>query len=93
MLLLISLLICISAYPADGRTENSNPFTRGDSSYEIDGTAVFHPSHDPGPLKPLLPEYYPLMLRDPIVPTDPPVAPVRMCAEWEPAVSVLIRYP
>lgn len=93
MFLLISLFILTSAYPAAGRTEDLNPFTRGDSEYNINGMAVFHPPHDPGPLKPLLPEYYPLMLRDPIIPTDPPVAPVRMCAEWEPAVSVLIRYP
>jgi len=28
-----------------------------------------------------------------ILATPPPQAPVRMCAEWEPAVSVLIRYP
>lgn len=28
-----------------------------------------------------------------ILATTPPSIPVRMCAEWEPAVSVLIRYP
>ncbi|MBN2363174.1 agmatine deiminase family protein [candidate division WOR-3 bacterium] len=69
------------------------PFSGEFAELIVDGMSVNHPPHDPGPLKPLLPEYYPSMGKDPVVPTDPPAAPVRMCAEWEPAVSVLIRYP
>lgn len=69
------------------------PFSGEFAELVVDGRSVNHTPHDPGPLKPLLPEFYPSMGKDPVVPTDPPAAPVRMCAEWEPAVSVLISYP
>jgi len=54
-----------------------------------DGMSIDHPKHDPG-----YRIVYPTgITRYSITPTDPPQAPVRMCAEWEPATSVLVRYP
>ncbi len=57
----------------------------------VDGRSVNHPLHDPGKPLYMLDEHYPENY--PLIPTPPPAIPVRMCAEWEPAVSVLIRYP
>ena len=57
----------------------------------VEGRWVNPPSHDPGIPSELFNRNMPdVEYQDA---TNPPLTPVRMCAEWEPAVSVLIRYP
>ncbi|MGC9365924.1 MAG: agmatine deiminase family protein [bacterium] len=57
----------------------------------VEGRWVNPPSHDPGIPSEIYNKNMPAVeYQDATVPPQPPV---RMCAEWEPAVSVLIRYP
>jgi agmatine/peptidylarginine deiminase len=63
------------------------------AEWDVDGIEELLPRHE----TPSEVELRRQLLRSPLPPTlladPPPLAPVRNCAEWEPAVGVLIRYP